>query len=147
MTDVHAAIGLGQLAAFEKNQARRVRIACRYRRRLAGLHQFIELPQVPKNYTHAWHLYIVKLQLEHLSLDRDQFIVLLDKAGIEAGVHYKPLFEMSFYKQLGYQAQHFPNTVYTARRVVTLPLYPTLKTASVDYICDQIKQIVDRHSL
>ncbi len=145
LSDLHAAVGLGQLSVFEKNQAKRVRLAERYLRQLADLGEFLELPVVRPHFHHTWHLFIIRLHLSRLRIDRDRFIALMSKAGIRCGVHYKPIFDLSFYKELGYLRQHFPNTTYVGQRVVTLPLYPGLGPADVDYVCDSIRTIVTRH--
>lgn len=145
LTDVHAAIGLGQLADFEKNQTRRTLLAERYRRRLANWCEVIELPVVKDHYRHAWHLFIIRLHLSRLRIGRNRFMALMAEAGIECGVHYRPLFEFSFYMELGYTPQHFPNAAYAGQRVVSLPLYPGLKISQIDLICDRISKILDKY--
>lgn len=142
LTDLHAAVGLGQLSVFEKNQARRARLAEQYCRGLSELQDFVELPSVGPRVHHAWHLYIIKLDLSRLRIGRNQFMSLLADAGIETGVHYRPLFEMSFYRELGYSERNFPNAAYAGQRVVSLPLYPELKLSDINYICDRIARII-----
>ena len=66
-------------------------------------------------------------------------------SGVECGVHYQPLFEMSFYRGIGFTSLYFPNAAYAGKRVVTLPLYPGLKTSPVDQICDAIRGIITRY--
>jgi len=144
LSDLHAAVGLGQLSVFEKNQAHRDRLAERYLRHLDGLQDYLELPTVSSGEYHAWHLFIIKLHLSRLRIGRNRFMALLADAGIETGVHYRPLFEMSFYRELGYAEQYFPNAAYAGRRVMSLPLYPELKLADVDFVCDRIAGIVRR---
>jgi dTDP-4-amino-4,6-dideoxygalactose transaminase len=147
MSDVHAAVGLGQLASFEKDQAKRSARAERYMKNLAGLSDFLELPVIDKHYRHGWHLFIIRLHLSHLKIDRDRFIALMSNYGIECGVHYKPIFELTYYREaLNLSAQFFPNAAYAGRRVVSLPLYPTLKNTDVDYICDCITAIVKEYA-
>jgi UDP-4-amino-4-deoxy-L-arabinose-oxoglutarate aminotransferase len=144
MTDVQAAIGLGQLASFERNQRRRAALAERYCANLADLREFLETPCPAEKSRHAWHLFIIRLHLSPLKVTRNGFIARMADAGIECGVHYRPLFEMSFYKSLGLDGRYLPNAAYAGERVVTLPLYPHLKPAEVDYICDRIHRIVTR---
>jgi len=144
MTDVHAAIGLGQLASFEKSQKRRAVLAARYSERLADLEEFLQAPTVITNGRHAWHLYIIRLHLSRLKFSRAAFIKKMAAVGIECGVHYRPIFEMSFYKGLGLDARYLPNAAYVGERVVTLPLYPELKDSNVDYVCECIHHILRR---
>ena len=147
LSDIHAAIGLGQLAVFEKYQAQRRRWARRYGRNLGDLDRYLDLPSEPATVEHGWHLYIIKLHLENLALDRNDFIRAMGKYGIECGVHYQPLFEFPFYrKALGISRRHLPNAAYAGRRVVSLPLYPGLKASDVDYVCDCVRRVIDERT-
>ena len=144
LTDVHAAIGLGQLAAFESNQRRRQKVADGYARNLADLSDYLAIPEVRPGCRHAWHLFIIRLHLSRLRIGRARLVALMSQAGIECGVHYKPLFEMSFYRELGFEPAHFPNAVYAGRRVVSLPMYPHLKAVQIDRVCDVLRDVVLR---
>ena len=146
MSDLHAAVGLGQLSEFEKNQERRRKLVSRYQKNLSGLKEYCVLPSQPKGYKHAWHLFIIRLKLSNLKIDRNRFISLMARQGIQCGVHFQPIFELSFYRQaLGLSERFFPNTAYLGKRVVTLPLYPHLKFADVDRVCETIESIVKRY--
>jgi len=142
MTDLQAAVGLGQLSTFGKNQKLRMKLASRYIENLEDLHDYMELPHTEKHCEHAWHLFIIRLHLSRLKINRDRFISLMSEAGVECGVHYKPIFEFGFYRELGFLPQNYPNAAYAGKRVVTLPLYPTLKLTDVDYICDRVRRIL-----
>ncbi len=147
MSDIHAAIGLGQLSTFEKDQAKRAAVAERYRENLSGLSDFLELPTVERHCHHGWHLFIIKLNLPRLRIKRDHFIKLMANYGIECGVHYKPVFELTYYRNaLSLSPHDYPNAAAAGHRVITLPLYPSLKAKDVDYICDQVTAIVHNHS-
>ncbi|MFH1687629.1 MAG: DegT/DnrJ/EryC1/StrS aminotransferase family protein [bacterium] len=146
MSDLHAAVGLGQLAVFSENQQRRRRLVERYRKNLGVLDDFLVLPSSPKGYQHAWHLFVIRLRLSRLKIDRTRLIELMARRGIQCGVHFQPIFELSFYRQaLGLSENFFPNTAYLGRRVVTLPLYPHLKFSEVDQVCEAVASILKRH--
>lgn len=146
MSELHAAIGLGQLKVFKQNQAQRRRLAERYIKNLAHLSDYFELPNEERPRQHGWHLFIIKLHLSRLRLQRDTFISRLADLGIECGVHYKPIFKLSYYQEiLGETGQYLPNTTYAGRRVITLPLYPGLKPADVDYISECIADLVKKY--
>lgn len=146
MSELHAAIGLGQLAVFEKEQSLRRKLAGRYLKNLADLQPYLELPTEEKHCRHGWHLFIVKLHLSKLRIQRDTFINRLAEHGIECGVHYKPIFYLTYYEQiLGETGQYLPNTIYAGRRVVTLPLYPSLRLSDVDYICECVAKVVKKY--
>ena len=61
--------------------------------------------------------------------------------GVECGLHYRPIYDLSFYKQLGLTGRFFPNTAYAGRRVLSLPLYPELSLKDVDHVCECIADI------
>ncbi|UCC44225.1 MAG: DegT/DnrJ/EryC1/StrS family aminotransferase [Candidatus Zixiibacteriota bacterium] len=145
MSDVHAAIDLGQLRLFEKNQARRRAIARRYFTRLASLDDHIALPHISEKVEHAWHLFIIRLHLSRLKITRDRFIGLMSRRGVECGVHYQPVFNFTLFKESGYSGQYLPNAAYAGKRVVSLPMYPGLKLSQVDYVCEQVSDIISRH--
>lgn len=142
LSDVHAAIGLGQLERFDRDQAKRTQLALRYNENLAELHELLETPLMQPHATPAWHLYISRLHLSGLKVTRDQLVRKMAALGIECGVHYRPLFEMTYYRNMGLSAQYFPNAAYAGQRVMSLPLYPSLKISQVDYICDCLSDLI-----
>ena len=146
LPDLNAAVGLGELSVFEKNQAKRRKLAARYKKGLAGLEDHLELPVENDGCRHAWHLFIVRLHLSNLKIKRNRFIKLMADEGVQCGVHYKPLFEMSYYRQLGFLPGYFPNAAYAGERVVSLPMYPHLTLGEVDYICEKARTTLRKHA-
>lgn len=143
LSDIHGAIGLGQISAVTKLQAAREKQAARYLKNLEEFSDLIEMPSPGKMIRHGWHLFIIKLKLSQFCIDRDEFILQMSRRGVECGVHYEPIFNLSYYrKALKLNAKEFPNAAYAGQRVVSLPLYPGLKLTDVDYVCDAIKSIV-----
>jgi len=147
MSDVHAAIGLGELSVFAANQKKKEKLVEQYFKNLAAVSEYIKLPQVAKNCEHAWHLFIVQLELEKLGIDRNQFIEEMAGRGIECGVHYQPIFELSYYNSFfSLSLDKYPHAAKAGQRVVSLPLYPSLKVSDVDVICEAIAEIVNVNS-
>jgi len=145
MTDVAAAIGLAQLSRFDRMQRRRLRIAERYHRRLAGEEAF-ELPATVRGMTHAWHLYILRLAPEVLRIGRDELIEILRDRGVGTSVHFQPLHLHSYYRRtFGYRPGDFPVTERESARALSLPLYPGLSDGDVDRIADTLLEIARRH--
>ncbi|MDX9856229.1 MAG: DegT/DnrJ/EryC1/StrS family aminotransferase [candidate division Zixibacteria bacterium] len=145
MSDVHAAIGLGQLPEFERRQQKREALVQRYCDNLSALSEYIDLPSPPKYVRHAWHLFIIRLNIDSLTISRDRFIDAMKARRVECGVHYIPMFELSLFRSAGFNEHIFPNAAWVGRRVVTLPLYPLLTFRQIDYICDAIADIVVKH--
>lgn len=145
MSEVHAAIGLGQVSVFEKEQKQREKLAARYLKNLSGLAEYIELPVPEQNHQHGWYLFIIRLHLSRLRIKRHTFIRKMAERGVECGVHYKPVFDLTYYRQvLGVTEQYLPNAAYAGRRVVTLPLYPGLTPGDVDYVCECVADTLAR---
>ena len=141
MSEVHAAIGLGGVSKFEVNQRKRRRIAERYESNLSALSEYIGLPHESTHVQSAWHLYIIRLNLSKLRVDRNRFIALMAEAGIECGVHFIPITEFAYYKSFA-KGNSCPNAARAGQRVVSLPLYPSLSLHDVDYVCERIADIV-----
>lgn len=147
MSELHAAIGLGQLDVLDSEQTKRERLAERYIGNLSRLSEYMELPPVNNACRHGWHLFVIKLNLPRLRISRDRFIALMAKAGVECGVHYRPIFELTHYRKLlGLSEKHYPNAANAGRRVVSLPMWPGLKLKQVDQVCGAIEDIIKRHS-
>ncbi len=147
MSDVHAAIGLGELVNFAANQKKKEKLVEQYFKGLESVSEFLKLPHIEKNCEHAWHLFIVQLNLEKLGIDRNEFIEEMSKRGIECGVHYQPVFELSHYNSFfSLSMDKYPHAAKAGQRVITLPLYPTLKVSDVEIICEAIIEILNINS-
>jgi len=133
------------LTQFDSDQAKRRELVVRYYQNLETLADFIELPYERPHCRSSWHLFIVKLNPKHLRVSRDKFIPLMSAYGIECGVHYRPVFDFSYYRSLNRWKKRCPNVVSAAKQVVTLPLYSTLTLAQVDLICNRINSILSRY--
>src|SRR5205814_923017 len=96
MTDVAAALGLRQLARADRFRSQRAAIASRYNAALADLEE-VEVPRERADRQHAWHLYPLRLCLDHLATGRDEFIRTLAARGVATSVHWRPLHMQPFY--------------------------------------------------
>lgn len=141
LTDLQAALGLVQLAKCDSMCARRATIALRYTQSLDGLPAF-ETPRTHKNSTHAWHLYVLRLNSSALRIDRDRVIEELKRRGIGTSVHFIPLHLHPLYDRLlGYRAGQFPNAEESFRRAISLPIYPTMSEADTDRVIEALHDI------
>jgi len=147
MPDLNASLGLGQLERFEINQEKRMKLAERYLKNLHDWQEYIELPWSDENYRHAWHLFIIKLNLNRWKISRDEVIARLEKAGVGCSVHFIPVYRLSYFKKkFKYKYADFPNSERAFKRVLSLPLYPDLKYSEVDYVCAQLTDIIKSHT-
>jgi dTDP-4-amino-4,6-dideoxygalactose transaminase len=142
MTDVAAALGLVQLRKCDRMGAVRERYARMYTEAFRELPE-IGVPAVLTGVEHAWHLFIVVLDLERLTIDRGEFIERLRRRGIGASVHFIPLHHHPFYRAtLGYRPEEFPNATWLAERNVSLPVYSRMSEADVGRVIEAVRGIV-----
>lgn len=140
MTDMQAALGLSQLNKLEGFLARRRELVARYQRLLADLP--LTLPTVQAEAESAWHLYVVRLQTERLTLGHRQVFEGLRAAGIGVNVHYIPVHLQPYYRELGFVAGDFPEAEAYYAQAISLPLFPAMTNAQQDYVIDQLKQLL-----
>src|SRR5438105_1882460 len=146
MADIAAAIGFQQLRKAEVFHRRRIQLAGQYRERLNEVEEIV-LPQVQPDRIHSWHLYVIRLRLDRLNIDRAQFIEELTRRGVGTSVHWMPLHMHPYYRETyGYAPQDLPTAWAVYPEIITLPLYPNMTEGDVDYVCASIKDIVSRNS-
>ncbi len=144
MSDIQAAIGLGQLSGINGFQQRRRKIVAAYREAFSG-HPALELPVERPEVEHAWHLYPIRLCEEALAIDRRQFAEELEKLNIGTSVHFIPIHIHPYYRRkYGYEPHDFPVAYRNYRRLLSLPLYPSLTTQDVRDVTAAVLEVADR---
>jgi perosamine synthetase len=143
MTDIQAALGLCQLKRADEFHRVRCSYAALYRQLLADADQ-VELPEVPPDVTHAWHLFIIRLRLGELRINRNEFIEELRKAGIGTSVHFIPLHLQPYYARMfGCRRGDCPNAERTYERVISLPIYPAMSVEDVQRVAASVRRIAE----
>ncbi|MEW6051603.1 MAG: DegT/DnrJ/EryC1/StrS family aminotransferase [Candidatus Zixiibacteriota bacterium] len=145
MSDIHAAIGLGQLHVLDREQRRRRQLVARYEANLSAWSDLIQLPTEAKGCRHGWHLFIVRVNLQRLRVTRDDIIRLMAGSGIECGLHYTPVYQFDYYRKIGLRPSDLPVTRRESARLLTLPLFPLMSFADVDRVCEALTAIVKRN--
>jgi dTDP-4-amino-4,6-dideoxygalactose transaminase len=140
LTDVAARVGLGQLPQLDGFNDRRRQLAHRYLDLLAGEPR-LHLP-LRGDASHSWHMFAPLLDLPNLRLTRGQFIEQMRTRGVGVGVHYPAIHLFSYYRRLGYREGDFPVAERIGRETVTLPLFPAMRDADVDRVCDAVREIL-----
>lgn len=138
LTDVAAALGIQQLRRSDDFCKRRREIARMYSESFSGLEACVS-PREAEYGTHAWHLYILELNLSALTSSRDEVIRSLGEKGIGTSVHFIPLHLHPVYrKSFGYRQGVFPNAERVFERAVSLPIYPALTDADVGRVIESV---------
>jgi dTDP-4-amino-4,6-dideoxygalactose transaminase len=140
LSDVAAAVGLGQLKHLEQFNARRRQLVARYYE-LWGRDAPLRLPE-RGDAGHSWHVFTPLLPLSELTLTRAEFIGAMRERGIGVGVHYPAIHLFSAYRALGYHEGQFPNAERIGRETVTLPLFPAMELADIDRVVEAAGAIV-----
>jgi perosamine synthetase len=133
MTDVHAAIGLAQLAKLQVFNEKRIANARYLTERLRDI---IIAPQVKVGYRHVFHQYTIRVKG-----DRDQFVEQLRERGIGTGIYYPlPVHKQPVYQELGY-TDRLPIAEAMSREVLSLPVHPALSRADLERIVEVVLQL------
>lgn len=145
MTDIQASLGLQQLRKLESFQRRRRLIAQRYGEAFGGLDE-VEVPVELDEVTHAWHLFVLRLRLERLTISRERFISEMKARHIGTSVHFIPIHVHPYYQQrYGFTPEDFPVAVGQYQRVVSLPIYPRMSDQDVEDVIDAVMEVVTRY--
>lgn len=135
LTDIAASIGLEQLRKAGFFQTRREEIAAAYNAGLADQPAFERPHVVNSSNVHAWHLYVLRLNLDQLSIDRDRFIQEMACRGVSCSVHFIPLHMQPYWRDTySLEASQFPVASREFERVVSLPIYPGMTDEMVDHV-------------
>ena len=140
LTDINAAIGLGQLKHLDAVTRRRAELAQAYFAAAAatGLEALgIELPPQINSLGAItnWHMFQVLLPASRLQGGRAAVMQMLRDAGIGAGVHYPALHLFSFYRDQGWREGMLSHSERIGRSILTLPLFPAMSDADPLRVC------------
>jgi len=142
LTDIQSAIGIVQLGKCDAMNAAREKIALRYNKAFAG-ERGLEVPTVGANRETSWHLYVLRLNLEELTITRSEMIDKLKERGIGTSVHFIPLHMHPYYrKTYGYRAEDFPVASREYERYLSLPIFSGMTGGQIDYVIENVLEIV-----
>ncbi len=141
LTDLAAAIGIHQLARAEEMRRKRARIAEAYLTGLADVEQ-LELPSVSDRQLSSWHLFVVRLRLESLTVDRRAFVQELEALGVSCSVHWKPLHLHSYYQSTyKWEPGRFPVATDLWHRLISLPIFPTMSDEEISHVVASVREL------
>lgn len=140
MTDLHAALGLSQLARLDAFVARRRQLVARYETLLDGL--ALTLPVAQPGAESAWHLYVVRLQLSRITLSQSQVFEALRAAGLGVNLHYIPVHLQPYYREQGFRDGDFPQAERYFTEALSLPLYPDLTDEEQEEVVEHLRRIL-----
>ena len=143
MTDVSAVLGLGQLERLETFNLKRAQLALRYRERLRDVGGVLPLTDPDYPMTHAWHLFVVRVDTDAVGMTRETFMAKLKELNIGTGIHFLAVHSQKYYREnTAAGSESLPNTEWNSERICSLPLFPDMSIEDVDDVVDAIQQVI-----
>jgi len=139
IADINSAIGIEQLKRLEILWRKRAVIASKYSLKFKNYDKLIPYYE-DINCTSSWHLYPLKLNLEKLPFDRNEFIKKLYDKGIYTSVHFIPLYRMKYFADT---YDKYPESEWVFNRTVSLPIYPNMLHKEIAYVVESIIELLD----
>lgn len=141
MTDIMAAIGLGQFERYSEILNYRKKIINIYDKQFENINEIKVLKHFNNGNNSSGHLYILRLVGKDQEY-RNKVIEKMAEAGIATNVHYKPLPLLTAYKNLGFDIKDYPNAFDMFKNEITLPLNTIINEEQIEYICTTLKVIL-----
>ena len=136
MSSMTAALGLSQFDKLDRIIQLRRRHARFYVSKLKKINE-IKLPDEPKDHLHVYQLFTIQLKN---NLIRHKLQKFLASKGIMTKVFFEPIHLSKFYKKSGFGKKSLSNTEKISRTVLSLPIFPGLKSEEITHICDSINE-------
>ena len=134
ITDFQAALGISQLARNKKGVSKRNEIANRYKDAFEGRFKFQALPN---NFLNAHHLFILEVE------DRKGLYDYLHTNKIYAQIHYIPIHQLPYYKNIGYNEVDLSSSEDYYSKCISLPMYPTLSDEEQSFVIEKVLSFYD----
>ena len=142
--DILSALGRVQLRRARELLSMRLKLAEIYDEAFEQSEHFF-IPPTGKG--DARHLYPLGLNLDRLSINRNEFASLLQEQGIGISVHYIPLHTMPYYKKrYSLKDSDFPETMKTFNRSISLPLWPGMTSAQIERVITVVKSLAYKYN-
>jgi UDP-4-amino-4,6-dideoxy-N-acetyl-beta-L-altrosamine transaminase len=141
MTDIQAALGVSQMKRLEGYVTRRHQIAQRYNELLADLP--LTLPWQDPNSLSAYHLYVVRLQLDRITLSHREVFEALRANEIMVNLHYIPVHTQPYYRKMGFKNGDYPCSEKYYNESISIPIYPTMTNLEQIQIINVIRDVIE----
>nr|AAD45657.1 FlmB [Aeromonas caviae] len=141
MTELQAALGITQIQRLDEFIAARHRLADRYNRLLKRLP--IVLPFQLENTHSGLHLYVIRLQLNNISLTHREVFEALRENGIGVNVHYIPVHTQPYYEDMGFKSGDFPEAEQYYREAISLPMFHGMTEEQQDKVVCVLSEILE----
>ncbi|NEY21263.1 UDP-4-amino-4,6-dideoxy-N-acetyl-beta-L-altrosamine transaminase [Bacillus ginsengihumi] len=145
MTDIQAALGVSQMNKLDQFVQLRRKYAEMYTEAFQETKE-IEIPYQHSDGQSSWHLYVIRLKPDLLSVSRKEIYESLQSQNIGVNVHYIPVYLLPYYQQLGYQKGFCPRAERLYQEIISLPLFPAMTEKDVQDVIQAVKRTVQHYA-
>lgn len=146
LSDFQCALGMSQLHKLEEIVSARQSIALKYNEHFThidGAHSLKLFDDV----THAYHLYVIKLDLESLRVNRDTIFAALRAENIGVNVHYLPVYQHPFYQSRGLEDNLCPVAEVEYDRLLSIPIFPSMSDQDIGEVIEGLNKVINTYHL
>lgn len=144
LTDIQSALGISQLKKLDGWVRRRCDIAEKYNIAFYDLPEIIS-PVTSPGTDSSWHLYVIQLNLNCLSVDRSQIFRALRAENIGVNVHYIPVPWHTYYQNLGYVKGQWPVAETLYERIISLPMWPGMTDEDIEDTIHAVQKVISNY--
>lgn len=141
LTDIQCALGISQMTKLEVFIDRRREIVKKYNEAFKVIKEIIT-PFEADFSNSGWHIYVIQIRAELLSVGRKEIFEALQGENIGVNVHYLPVYLHSYYKSLGYEKGLCPNAEELYENMITLPLFPSMTDDDMLDVINGVKKVI-----
>jgi perosamine synthetase len=144
ITDMQCALGISQMDKIDNFVKRRREIVNKYNEAFKELEE-ITTPYEEEYSNSGWHIYVIALNLDKLTVGRKEVFEALQKENIGVNVHYLPVYLHSYYRELGYKKGLCPVAEDLYNRMITIPLFPAMIDKDVEDVISAINKVINAY--
>lgn len=141
MTDLQAALGVSQMSRIDAFVKNRHSLMQQYNTALSALP--ITLPKQMDNTYTACHLYIIRLNLNEITLTHRQVFEALRGKGVGVNLHYIPVYKQPYYQNMDYMGGRYPNAESYYAEAISLPIFSLMSDDDLSKVVRDLKDILN----
>ena len=141
ITDMQCALGISQMDKIDDFVNRRREIVDKYNEAFKDIEEIVT-PFEAEFSNSGWHIYVIALNLDKLTVGRKEVFEALVKENIGVNVHYLPVYLHPYYKELGYEKGLCPVAEDLYNRMITIPLFPGMKEKDIKDVITAVKKVI-----
>ena len=139
MADVNAAIGLAQIRQYDCLLKERKRVFATYDKAFSACNWAICPPSVQDGRESSYHIYALRIK-DFTEEQRDRMIEKITEREVAVNVHFIPMPMLSFFKELGYRIEDYPQAYRNYCAEISLPIYPQLDEEKLNVVIKAVKE-------